>query len=137
MAEPVYALRRTTPRYPFFADAEINLRGGVSVSAQISEISSRGCYIDALEPIPVGTEMDLSICYGLNACALKGKVIYKHSGGGLGVFGMGVVFREMNPEQHYVINGWLSQLAGGGPAGPDTNSGGPNISRGNSLPQQF
>lgn len=110
--EARYAVRRTNPRYPFFADAEINLQGGASLSAQVSELSSRGCYVDALEPISVGTEMKLFISYGAGSCELKGKVIYKHSGGGLGVFGMGVVFGEMNSQQHTVIQNWLCQLAG-------------------------
>jgi hypothetical protein len=109
MVEARYGIPRANPRYPFFADAEINLKDGVSLSVQVSELSSRGCYVDALEPISVGTEMDLRISYGVTACEIKGKVIYKHSGGGLGVFGMGVLFGEMNSEQNNTIHGWLCQ----------------------------
>lgn len=112
VAEPRYAIRRTNPRYPFFADAEVNLRDGLRLRAQVSELSSRGCYVDALEPVPVGTDLDLCISYGMTACEIRGKVIYKHSGGGLGVFGMGVLFGDMNPEQHNTIHGWLDQAAG-------------------------
>lgn len=112
MVEPSYAIRRTNPRFPFFADAEISLRDGIQLSAQLSEISSRGCYIDALQPVPVGTEMRLCISDGANRCEVVGKVIYKHSGGGLGVFGMGVLFEDMAPGQHSVIETWLRELAG-------------------------
>ena len=94
--------------------------------AQLSEIGRRGCYLDALEPIPVGTEMDLRISYGLNICEIKGKVIYKHSGGGLGVFGMGVLFGHMNSEQDRVIDEWLSQLSGQPAANRETSSAAPN-----------
>jgi hypothetical protein len=125
MAEPSYAIRRTNPRFPFFADAEINLQSGVCVPAQLSEISARGCYVDALEPIPVGTEMRLYICYGSNTCDVNGKVIYKHSGGGLGVFGMGVLFREMDAEQRHVLNDWLCQIAGHRGAAAQEGSGAP------------
>ena len=111
MSEAPYAIRRINPRFPFFADAELNLQGGMRVSAQLSELSARGCYVDALQPVAVGTEMRLSICYGANTCELNGKVIYKHSGGGMGLFGMGVLFRDMGNEQHKLIEGWLSQLA--------------------------
>jgi PilZ domain len=81
------------------------------VPAQLSELSARGCYVDALQPLAVGTEMRLSICYGANTCELEGKVIYKHSGAGMGLFGMGVVFRHVGIEQHRLIETWLSQLA--------------------------
>lgn len=111
MAERPYAIRRANPRYPFFAEAEVNLNGGVHLPAQVSELSCRGCYVDALEPVPVGTDLRLHISYGMSDCELRGKVIYKHSGGGLGVFGMGVLFGEMNSEQHTTLDGWLSQAA--------------------------
>jgi hypothetical protein len=34
-----------------------------------------------------------------------------HSGGGLGIFGMGVVFEEVQAEQHSTIDAWLRGLA--------------------------
>lgn len=112
MSEAPYAIRRSNPRFPFFADAELNLQDGMCVPAQLNELSARGCYIDALQPVPVGTEMRLAISYGPNRCEFDGQVIYKHSGGGLGLFGMGVLFRDMGIEQHRLIESWLSQLAG-------------------------
>jgi len=33
----------------------------------------------------------------MSTCELHGKVIYMHSGGGFGIFGMGVLFEEMVP----------------------------------------
>lgn len=111
MLEAPYAIRRSDPRFRCLADAELNLKDGMKVPAQLSELSSRGCYVDALRPIAVGTEMRLSICYGADTCELSGQVIYKHSGGGMGLFGMGVLFRDMNTEQHHRIQAWLSQLA--------------------------
>lgn len=119
MAEPRYAIRRINPRYPFFADAEVNLKGGLRLPAQVTELSSRGCYVDALEPVPVGTDLRLHISYGVNDCEITGKVIYKHSGGGFGVFGMGVLFGDMNPEQSGTIHSWLDQVAGQGTTGAE------------------
>jgi hypothetical protein len=111
MTEASYAIRRSNLRFPFFADADLNLQNGVSVPAQVSELSARGCYVDALQPVAVGTEMRLCICYGPNTCEVNGKVIYKHSGGGMGVFGMGVLFGKMSAEQQSEINAWLHDLA--------------------------
>jgi hypothetical protein len=111
MAETSYAIRRANPRFPFSAEAEITLRDGTSVSAQLSEISSRGCYIDALQPVPVGSELHLSIFGGATSCELDGKVIYGHSGGGMGVAGMGVLFGKIGAMQHLTLQTWLNNLA--------------------------
>lgn len=107
-----FAVRRANPRFSFFADAEVTLSGGTWVPAQLSELSSRGCYIDTLRPVPVGTELYLRICNGMNTCELRGKVLYIHSGGGMGIVGMGVLFGEMGTEQRSAIDGWLRELAG-------------------------
>jgi hypothetical protein len=112
MAQTSTALRRVNPRYTFFADAEATLYDGTLVLGQLSELSCRGCYIDTLEPIPIGTQFDLRICDGMTSCELQGKAIYLHSGSGLGIFGIGVVFGEVNIDQRSAIDGWLRELAG-------------------------
>jgi hypothetical protein len=111
MANGAYAVRRVNPRFSFFADAEVTLHDGSGVRAQVAELSSRGCYIDTLEPIPARTQLRLRICDGMRTCDLQGKVIYLHSGGGFGIFGMGVVFEDMGVEQQTAIEGWLRGLA--------------------------
>jgi hypothetical protein len=111
MADGPYTVRRANPRFSFFADAEVTLRDGTGVRAQLAELSSRGCYIDTLEPIPVRTKLRLRICDGTSTCELHGKVLYMHSGGGFGIFGMGVLFEEMGAEQHCAIDAWLRGLA--------------------------
>src|SRR6266705_2855905 len=111
MAEAPYAVKRTNPRFSFFADAEVTFRDGTGVRGQLAELSSRGCYIDALEPIPVRTKLRLRICDGMNTCELQGRVLYMHSGGGFGIFGMGVVFEEIEAEQQFAIDKWLRELA--------------------------
>jgi hypothetical protein len=111
MAETSYVIKRTNPRFRFFADCEITLRDETNIRAQLSELSSRGCYLNALEPIPIGTELRLRISDGMSTCDLPGKVIYLHSGGGMGIFGMGVLFGEMDAKERSVIDAWLRQLA--------------------------
>jgi hypothetical protein len=112
MAEASYPVKRANPRFSFFADGEVTLRDGSTVLTQLSEISSRGCYIGTLEPIPTGTELRICIQDGMTTCELNGKVIYMHSGGGLGIFGMGVLFGEMDNQQQSAIDAWLRELAG-------------------------
>jgi hypothetical protein len=111
MGETSFAVRRANPRYAFFAEAEATLRDGTSVPAQVSELSSRGCYIDTLEAIPIGTELRLRISDGIQSCEVPGRVIYMHSGYGMGIFGMGVVFGNVASEQITAIDQWLRDLA--------------------------
>jgi hypothetical protein len=111
MPEQMFAKKRQNPRFPFAAEAEITLSDGSWLPAQLCELSSRGCYVDTLEPLPVGTQFLLSICDGLNTCELPGKVIYEHTGGGLGITGMGVVFGEMQDQQHSTIDFWIQSAA--------------------------
>src|SRR5881296_3249333 len=112
MAEAACTVRRANPRFSFFADAEVTLLDGTWVRGQLSELSSRGCYIDTLEPIPSRTKLRLRIGDGMSTCEVHGRVIYMHSGGGFGIFGMGVLFEEMGAEQHSAIGAWLRKLAG-------------------------
>src|SRR5437868_1709807 len=111
MAEAPFTVRRANPRFSFFADAEVTLLDGTWVRGQLSELSSRGCYIDTLEPIPIRTKLRLRISDGMSTCEVHGKVIYMHSGGGFGIFGMGVLFEEMGAEQRSAIEAWLRGLA--------------------------
>jgi hypothetical protein len=112
MAETPFTQKRTNPRFSFFANAEITLCDGTLVPTQLAELSSHGCYLETLEPIPIGTEFRLRISDGKRTCELQGKVIYLHSSSGLGIFGIGVLFGEMVAEQRSVIDAWLHELAG-------------------------
>lgn len=107
MTDKAFAQKRTGQRRSFLADADIILSDGTSIPAQMDELSLHGCYLDTLEPIPVGTEFHLRIVDGEKACEFEGKVIYAHSGSGLGIFGAGVVFTGMSAEQCTAINSWL------------------------------
>jgi hypothetical protein len=111
MVEASFPIKRTNRRFSFFARVEITLDNRISVPAQLSELSSRGCYIQVLEPIPIGTGLSLCICDGRSTCEVPGEVIYMHSANGLGVFGIGVRFGEMAVEQQSIIDRWLHELA--------------------------
>ena len=91
----------------FVAEAEVvGLGDKTRVVTRISELSSRGCYVDTVNPFPVDTELTFRIRYGCSTCEFPGKVIYMHAG-----FGMGVVFGEMNSGQAATLDVWLDELA--------------------------
>ena len=111
IANALVTEKRGSQRFSFFADAEITLRDGTSVRTQIAELSSRGCYMGALVPIPIGTEFRLRILHDMRTCELQGKVIYLHSGSGLGIFGMGVLIEKVAADERFVMDAWLYDLA--------------------------
>ena len=111
MAKTTFPKKRANPRFDVFADAEITLRDGTLIQGQLSELSARGCNICTLQPIPTGTELRLSISDGTSTCEVPGKVIYVNFGGGLGIFGIGVVFGEMTIDQRSAIDVWLREVA--------------------------
>jgi len=107
MQEAEFAVTRTTPRFSFIAEAEVTWpRDRTRVVARISELSARGCYVDTVNPFPLHTELKFLIRYGCSTCELLGKVIYTHSG-----YGMGVLFGEIAPTHRVTLKGWLDELA--------------------------
>jgi hypothetical protein len=107
MPEASFLIHRTAPRFSFVAEAEVmGVNDEMRVVARISELSSRGCYVDTVNPFPEGTELRLRIRYGCSTCELTGKIIYTHTG-----YGMGVVFGEMAAEQRAILDAWLDELA--------------------------
>jgi PilZ domain len=103
MSETPYAIARTSARFAFIAEAEID---GQKDRARVSELSARGCYIDSINPLPKETNVRVRIRYGCSTCEFSGTVIYTHAG-----FGMGVSFGELTGEQRSTLDVWLDELA--------------------------
>jgi hypothetical protein len=111
MTKAMFAVKRANPRFSLSAEAEAVFRDGTSVDAQILEISAGGCYLDALKPIPIGTELQLRMSNGMSICELQGKVIYTDPGYGMAISGMGVVFEDIAAEQRLSLEAWLRELS--------------------------
>ncbi len=79
---------------------------GPRIVARISELSSRGCYVDTFNPFPVGTVLRVRIRYGCSTCELPGNVIYTHTN-----YGMGLRFGETSAENRATLDAWLEELA--------------------------
>ena len=65
----------------------------------------------AFVPLPIGMQFRLRISHDMRTCELHGKVIYLHSGCGLGIFGMGVLIEKIAADERSVIEAWLYALA--------------------------
>jgi len=98
--------RRTVPRYSFIAAAEIvEPASGVRIAGRISEISSKGCYVDLLNTLPTGTAIQVRISRDQGALTCNGKIIYVQDG-----MGIGVAFAEIAPDQLKILESWIAEL---------------------------
>jgi PilZ domain len=100
--------RRGAARHPFIASAEeTDLASGTRLSARVSELSLKGCYLDTLNPFPKGTQIRLVIFHGGATFTVPATVVYPQPN-----MGMGVVFSAVEPEQLEVLTKWLAELSG-------------------------
>ena len=106
-SSPQNSERREVPRYPFVASAEqIDVNTGTQLSARVSELSLKGCYLDTLNPFPQGTRIRLVIFHCDATFTALAAVIYS-----LRNLGMGVLFKSVEPEQLEVLLQWLKELS--------------------------
>jgi len=102
--------RRRTPRYMFFASAELlEEKSEVRVASRVSELSRYGCYLDMMNPFPKDTAVLLKIWRDdTHIIQTKGRVIYSQPN-----MGAGVVFVDMEERYVPVLEEWLATAAKG------------------------
>ena len=96
--------RRGAPRYPMVLAVQVfELPRGAKLTARTSDISRTGCYIDTLNPSPVGTRVRLRVTHHDEILEVVGAVVYtSHS------LGMGIYFTEIVPEELAKLDRWLA-----------------------------
>ena len=97
--------RRRTPRYTFIASAElIEEAADVRIATRVSELSLNGCYLDMMNPFPVGTLVLVKISAGDQYFEARSKIVYAQANMGAGVSFLGV-------EDAYqpVLERWLDE----------------------------
>lgn len=104
---PPFGQRRTVPRYSLIASAEVTEpRTDARMSGRISEISRKGCYVDLLNTLPVGTRVQLRVTRDQGAFATAARIIYVQEG-----IGMGLAFIDPPQDQLQTLDSWLAELA--------------------------
>ena len=107
-AEPATAPneRRCATRSPFIASVEmVEMRTGSRTQARTSDLSAQGCYVDTLNPLPVGAAVRLQIHRASLTIDVLATVSSRHIGSG-----MGLVFGEIAAAQRAVLESWLAEL---------------------------
>jgi hypothetical protein len=67
---------RRSPRIPFIATAEIvDVDTEVRLAAQTCDLSEHGCYMDMVNPLPLGTAVKIQIQHGERIFAATAGVV--------------------------------------------------------------
>ena len=103
------AERRRNLRFPFSAAVELTeTQSGAKMSGRTSDLGLGGCYIDTLNPFPVGTEVKIRILKGSETFEAQARVTFAQSG-----MGMGVAFVSAQPSQVRTFQAWIQEISGG------------------------
>jgi hypothetical protein len=95
---------RRSPRYVFFASAEIIDAASASImNARTSELCRHGCYLDMMNPFPDGTPLRVRITHGGQALDAAVRVVHSKPN-----VGMGISFEQLDAHQEPIIEQWLS-----------------------------
>ena len=107
-AAPAAQERRAEARYSFSASAEaVHLQADTRLNGRISDLSRGGCYVDTINPFPVGADVKIRIVRGNTSFLADSRVTYAASG-----MGMGLAFTRIEPERLPVLEQWLKELRG-------------------------
>jgi len=100
--------RRSAPRYPMvLAALVLELSRGAKLTARTSEISRTGCYIDTLNPSPVGSKVRLRLTHHDEIFEAVGSVVATSAS-----LGMGIAFTEITPDELTRLGRWLANPEG-------------------------
>jgi PilZ domain len=99
---------RSHPRYPFTASVEVSeTESGTTNKARVSDIGLGGCYVDTNSPFSSGTSVKVRIIREKKSFQALGKVVYSLPG-----MGMGIQFITVEPEQLWILEKWVAEVAG-------------------------
>jgi hypothetical protein len=95
--------RRRVPRFPFVANAEISeAKSGTWLQARTSELSWYGCFVDAMNPLPRGSEVLVKIVAKADLFEASATVVYSQPH-----LGMGLAFHDVKPAPLHCLRKWI------------------------------
>jgi hypothetical protein len=95
--------RRTTPRFSFYAPAELIGAHTAELTA-VTTLSLYGCYLEPASPQPLGTRLAIKIFCGGQPFEATATVLYVRPN-----LGMGLRFSEVKPLFLLMLGEWLEQ----------------------------
>ena len=102
---------RSVLRFPFAADAVvIPDDSDVKFNTRVRELSLRGCYLTAANPLPKGTTVTVKIHAETDFFESRATIVYSEP-----KLGMGLAFREVRPHFLWILQKWLRSAMIKGP----------------------
>jgi len=100
--------RRDSPRFALTLVAVVTeLSTSMILNARTSDVSASGCYIDTLQPLPMGTQVNVLLRSGDEIFEAPARVMYMCPG-----LGMGVNWGLNLPEKTLaILERWLAKVA--------------------------
>jgi hypothetical protein len=100
--------RRDSPRFALTLVAVVTeLTTSNVLNARSSDVSRSGCYIDTLQPLPVGTDVNILLRSGDEVFETTARVVYMCPGLGMGVnWGMDLAHKTIA-----TLDQWLAKAA--------------------------
>ena len=104
----VMADRRESPRYALILVAEVvEIASRATLTARSSDVSRTGCYIDTLNPVPMGSQVKVQLRSGDAVFEAEARVAYVCPGLGMGLhWGANVAAEKMA-----LLDRWLAEAA--------------------------
>ena len=99
--------QRASPRYPFFASAELTESAtGAPTAAQTSNLGFNGCFLDTSNPLPAGAIVGIQITHQGQVFAARSVVAHSHP-----KTGMGLKFIALDSGCASILENWLDEAA--------------------------
>jgi hypothetical protein len=99
--------RRRSPRYPFIASAEVmESESGARLEVRTCDLSSAGCYLDMMNPLPLHTKVKIVITHQGHVMLVGAVVAHIEPN-----MGMGLKFTDIEPNFAAVLETWLRQAS--------------------------
>lgn len=106
-SQSAFAEQRAVPRFTLIATVElVDPLSGIRMSGRISEISLKGCFVDILNTLPVGTSVQVRIVRDQGALTCPGKIVYAQE-----PMGMGIAFLDPPADQQQILEKWIAELS--------------------------
>jgi hypothetical protein len=98
--------RRQHKRHAFSATAEVvDMSSGARLSTRAADLNQGGCYLDMMNPLPIGSNVRIFI--SSHGVELSCTGVVRDSQPGMG---MGVAFTDLDDAQKAIIEGWIEKL---------------------------
>lgn len=100
--------QRREPRYPFVASIDLlEAQSETRASTRTCDLSLHGCYVDTMNPFPVGSKVHITITHADTTFTADGAVAHSQPN-----IGMGISFTALKPDQERVLIKWLADVHG-------------------------